>query len=187
MRVAAVVGLAIVTLASCGPRPVGQTGGSRADDPDGSEVAIRFAIEVDGRQSPFFVVPFEESAQVGWVQAYRNGELVYFQERCEIEECGLPPAVCGAALATVLDLARQPSRRIETVWDGTTSVIDPAIQCERREPVAPGDFVARFCYGFEAELEREADEAGPVAGRLIDRQCTDVPFELGDSLVLLSR
>jgi len=185
-RAAVATGLAWVTLAACGPRQVEQPGATRDAGPDES-TEIRFRIEVDDRETQFFVVPFDESAQPGWVTAYRDGERLYFRERCEIEECGLPPAVCGAALPTVLDLAAAASGSIETVWDGTTSVIDAVARCERREAVGPGDYVARFCYAFNAESEGDLDpRVGPVPGRLIDRYCTDVPFELGDSLVVLS-
>lgn len=186
IRPAAVAALAVMGVIGCGPRQVEQSGGPPSGETGGSEVQIRFAIEVDGQQSPLFVVPFDESAQAGWVQAFRDGQRIYFRERCEIEECGLPPAVCGAALPTVLDLTQRPGRSIETVWDGTTSVIDSAVQCERRVLVSRGEFVARFCYGFEAELEGDPDQGRPVAGRLIDRRCADIPFQLGDSLVLLS-
>jgi hypothetical protein len=146
------------------------------------ELAIRFAIEVEaGVSGPVYVQLNEEDAQLAWVKAFRDGERVYFRERCEIEDCSNPGVICGLAPTMVKIIAdRGQAGMIEFVWDGMTSVIDPANGCERREPAPPGVYTARFCYAGEAVLEGDGDPAVAVQGRLVDPICDMMPFELSD-------
>jgi hypothetical protein len=148
------------------------------------EMAIRFAIEVAADVSgpgPVWVQLNEEDAQLGWVKAFWGDERVYFRERCEIEDCVRPGVICGVAPLMVRMIAdRGQAGMIEFVWDGMTSVIDPVNGCERREPAPPGEYTAQLCYAREAVLEGDGDPAVAVMGRLVDAQCSVMPFELSD-------
>jgi hypothetical protein len=143
-------------------------------------VSIRFAIEVDNDSpGPIYVLLNGSDAQLGWITVYREGERIYFRERCEIEDCGVPHAVCGAAFPEVRNIAGGGDRRsIEFVWDGMTSVRDSLSGCETRRPVSPGQYIARFCYSREAEVEGNGDPLRAVPGRLIDATCIEKPFTL---------
>jgi len=148
--------------------------------------SVRFAIELSGTvNGPFYVSLSDAGDQPGWVRAFRGGQRIFLLPRCDIEDCGAPPAVCGAALPVVLDLARVPDRSIEFVWDGMTSVIDTVIGCETRQMALPGEYLARFCYSSEAELESGSDPTRPSPGRLVRPQCVDMSFGLADREVVL--
>ena len=153
----------------------------------GPFASIRFAIEVDDDVvGPIYVLLNEEDDQMGWVKVFRNGERIYFRERCEIEDCGVPVAVCGAAIPFVKDIAGGGDRRtIEFVWDGMTSVLDPLSGCETRQPAPPGDYIARFCFSREAEFEGDGDPTRAVPGRVIHPTCVEKPFTLHEQQVVL--
>lgn len=147
--------------------------------------SIRFVFDASAAEHPVVVAPYDGTGQPGWIVALRGDERMFFVERCEIEDCGVPPAVCGAVPPMVVDLRAVPSRSIETVWDLTTSTLDPETGCERREAVDGSGFVARFCYAIEAEAEGPVG-AEPVFGTLVDRRCAEVPFQLSDSIVVFA-
>jgi hypothetical protein len=150
-------------------------------------VHIRFAIEVDGSVgAPVYVLLNGEDDQVGWVTAFGGGERVYFSERCDVEDCGAQAAVCGAAIPMVSQIASDVDRRtIEFVWDGMTSELDSRSGCETRQPAVPGDYVARFCFSREAELDGDLEQTQAAPGRLIRPTCTERPFNLRDREVVL--
>lgn len=150
-------------------------------------VSIRFAIEVESDSpGPIYVLLNGSDAQVGWVTVYREGERIYFRERCEIADCGVPAAVCGAAFPEVRNIAGNGDRRsIEFVWDGMTSVRDSLSGCEIRRPASPGQYTARFCYSHEAELEGDGDPLRAASGRLIDATCLEKPFTLLEREIVL--
>ena len=148
--------------------------------------SVRFAIELSASASgPFYVSLSDADAQPGWVRAFRGGQRIFLLPRCDIEDCGAPPAVCGAALPVVLDLASVPDRSIEFVWDGMTSVIDTVTGCETRQMALQGEYLARFCYSSEAELDSVGDPARPSPGRLVRPQCVEISFGLADREVVL--
>ncbi len=153
----------------------------------GPAVSIRFAIEVDGDVAgPIYVWLNREDDQLGWVKAFRDGERIFFRERCEIEDCGVPPAVCGAAIPLIRKIGGAGDRgTIEFVWDGMTSVLDPLSGCETRQSAAPGDYIARFCYSREAEFAGNSDPTRAVSGRLIHPKCVEKPFTLKEQQVVL--
>ena len=153
----------------------------------GSSVSIRFAINVDGDvKGPIYVLLHGEDDQLGWVKVFRDGERIYFRERCEIEDCGVPVAVCGAAIPLVRNIAGGGDRSsVEFVWDGMTSVLDPLSGCESRHPAPPGSYMAQFCFSREAEIEGDGDPARAVPGRLIRPMCMEKPFTLLEQEVIL--
>jgi hypothetical protein len=117
---------------------------------------------------------------------FRNGERVYLSERCDIVDCGAPPAVCGAPVELVRDLTLHPQRHIDFLWDGRTNFVDSAANCELRRSAPHGYYVARFCYSREAEFGAGGDPRGDVPGRLVRPTCVDRGFTLQDSLVTLT-
>ena len=174
----------ILQLTGCGSRNATPDSTRSNVDPD-APVSIRFAIELtNGTDGPIYVSLTGASNQLGWVTATRDGERIYFGERCEIEDCGAPPAVCGAAIPMVRNIAIDEDRTIAFVWDGLTSAIDPSLQCERRQPAPPGSYVARLCYARETTIQR-GDAPGPMAGSVRNPTCVDRPFTLGDREVVL--
>jgi len=139
---------------------------------------MRFVLEVGGdAPGPVYVLLNGEDGTVGWVRAFRDGERIFFRERCEIADCGVPAAVCGAAIPFIRNTA---GSTIEFVWDGMTSVLDPISGCERRQRAPPGNYVARFCSSREAEFERGGDPTRAVPGRLVRARCVEKPFTLGE-------
>jgi len=150
--------------------------------------SIRFAIELaDGVEGPMYVLLNQENDQPGWVRVSRDGEGIYLKERCEVPDCGVAAAVCGAALPFVRDLAGASGEKgIEFVWDLTTSVLDSASRCETRQPAPPGDYVARFCFSREATLEGQGDPTQAVMGRIAAPTCIDKPFTLQEQQVVLT-
>ena len=149
-------------------------------------VPIRFALEVGSDvQGPIYVQLSGEDNQPGWISAFRGSERVYFRERCEIEDCG-SNAVCGVSIPMVQDIADPGATGvIELMWDGLTSVADPVAGCELRQPAPQGEYVARFCYSREAELEGGVAPTNPVPGGLVRATCTDLPFTLLEREVVL--
>jgi len=150
-------------------------------------LSIRFAIELGrGVEGPVYVMLNDEDDQPGWVRSFRDGERMYLRERCEIEDCGVPPVVCGAAIPLVRDIKGTASlTSIEFVWDGMTSVLDPASGCETRRPAGAGDYVARFCFSRRAEFYAEGDPTVAIPGGLVDPTCVERRFTLRDQQVVL--
>jgi hypothetical protein len=164
-----------------------QLAGDTADaGPQPASAGIRFAIELDGETAgPIYVQLNGEDGQVGWARASRDGERVYLRERCEIEDCGVDPAVCGAAIPLIRDIAGAgDGRGVEYLWDGSTSAIDATSGCESRRPALPGNYLVRFCYSREAEFEG-GDVARAAQGRLIDPTCVERAFTLDEQEVVL--
>ena len=149
--------------------------------------SVRFAIQI-GREAvaPIYVLLNEEDDQPGWVRLFRNDERIYLRERCEIPDCGVTPAVCGAAIPLVRNIKGDGSlSSVEFVWDGMTSVIDPRTGCETRQSADPGEYVARFCYSRTAEFEPGGDTSRAAPGSLVDAACTEIPFTLQQTEVVL--
>jgi hypothetical protein len=148
---------------------------------------IRFAIEVDAATAgPIYVQLNRSDPVVGWVHASRGAERIDLQERCAIPDCGTEPAVCGAAIPLVRDIAADGAARgVEFVWDGLMSVVDSAARCETRRPAPPGSYVARFCYAREAETTPGGDASRAVPGRVVRPVCVEQPFTLEDREVVL--
>jgi len=143
----------------------------------GSATPIRFAIEVSSdSMRTVYVLLNREDSQVGWVTVFREGERIFLRERCEIEDCGVPAAVCGAAIPLIRNIA--VAGFIEVEWTGMTSVLDSITGCEVRQPAAPGEYTARFCFSRDARLEGEGDPTRAVVGRLVGATCTEQAFSL---------
>lgn len=179
--------LALVLSVGCGG--AGQTGSSgESFEQTDATVEIRFAIEVaDDVSAPIYVLLYGEDNQVGWIQAFRDGERIHFRERCEIEDCANRGVVCGSAMSTIRNIgAGAETGTIEFVWDGMTSGFDEVSGCEIRRPALPGDYIARFCYSREAEFQANSDPALAVPGRLVGLDCAERPFTLLDEEVVLS-
>jgi hypothetical protein len=143
---------------------------------------IQFSIDASRVQgAPFYVMVNGDSDQPGWVTVIGSGGRAFFRERCDIADCGVPPVVCGAGIPVIQNIGPgATSRSITTAWDKTTSVIDNVLQCERRQPAAPGPYVARFCYSREAEMA----DGKPTA--LLKPTCVERPFTLDDRQVTLT-
>ena len=125
-------------------RPAVPDPAALAPDP-GIPSTIRFSIEpAPEDRVPVYVLVNGEDSQVGFVRVFREGERVFLQERCEIEDCGSPGVVCGAAIPMIADLA-SGFGSIEFLWDVTASTLDPVSGCEMRRPATRGEFTARFC------------------------------------------
>ncbi len=169
--------LAVILVAGCGGKtPAAETSAS-----------VRLAIEVDGEVAgPVYVLLSGEGDQLGWVRVSTGGERIYFRERCEVADCGAEPAICGAAIPMVKNIASDADNRsIEFVWDGMTSVIDSLSGCETRQPAPQGEYIARFCFSREAEPEG-ADPTRAVPGRLVGPTCVEKSFTLQEREVVLA-
>lgn len=178
-RAAALAFLAALA-GGCVANEAGEEAGS-AGGGDGVPAEIRFAIEVEaGDHPPVLVQATSESRPVGWLRVLREGAPVHVEERCDIPDCDDPGgAVCGATIPTVREVAPADAEgTIAYLWDLTRSVID-ADQCERREPAPPGDYVARFCYGYSAEVDGDPAERWGALGRLTSPTCVDRAFRVG--------
>jgi hypothetical protein len=144
---------------------------------------IRFAIELaEGTPGPLYVLLERTDGQPGWVEVTHEGRSIPLRERCEVQDCGSPSGVCGMSIPVVSDLAE--SRRVERVWDTTTSVIDSVAGCERRVPAPAGAYVARFCYSREAD-RLGGQIPGMPGDRLVNPICTERQFTLEDTEVVL--
>lgn len=161
-----------------------RTPGARSDP----AVSIRFAIAMESDAiGPVYVALAGADGAAGWVRVTRGGERIFLRERCDIADCDAPPAVCGASIPLVRDIGGGGGpRSVELVWDGMTSVVDSASRCETRRPAPPGEYVARFCYSREADLQGGGNPAAGVPGRLTSPTCVDRPFTLQDRAVVLS-
>jgi hypothetical protein len=149
------------------------------------DASIRFAIRTaPDAEGPVYIVLNEEDDQVGWVRVVRDGERLYLKERCEIANCGEPPAVCGMAFRMIRNLAAGAGQRaIRFEWNGETSAIDESTGCESRIPAPGGAYVARFCHSGQAEFDEGVDPGRDAVGRLVEPTCVERPFTLADRLV----
>jgi hypothetical protein len=122
----------------------------------------------------------------GWVWAARDGRRAYLHERCEIADCGQQPAVCGAPVPLLRDLAGGGERRVEFQWDGMISLVDSAAgRCEIRRVAPPGTYVAHLCYSRRAETQGPPSPTGVVQGRLVQPTCVERKFTPSDREVIL--
>lgn len=161
--------LAWLLAAACAGR------GGGAED---GRTSIRFVIEAgEGTTAPVWIALHHSGGGVGWVQVTLEGARVHLQERCDVEDCGVPPAVCGMAVPMVRNLTAGGERRAEFVWDGLTSVVDSTARCETRRPAPPGTYVARFCYAREAQLQG-GDPARGAQGVMVSPECVERSFTL---------
>lgn len=161
------LGLAV---ARCAPTPAGPPGGPRE-----LEFVLRAGAGVAG---PVYVQAVDVDNQPGWVRVTRQGEPVFLRERCDVETCGAPGGVCGAAIPLVRDVAAG-GREIVLRWDRATSVVDARAGCQTRRPAPDGAYVARFCYARRAELaEGGLVTGGDRQGQVVAPVCREVPFVL---------
>lgn len=174
MRILPVIAAGAVALSACARPGGGETSGAAP--------SIRFAIEVGGDTArPVYVATQDGGGAVGWLRVTHAGQPVYLRERCDIEDCGVDPAVCGMAIP----LVRQVEGRVEYQWDAMTSTIDSAARCERRVRAPPGEYVARFCYGHEVALQGEGDVRAGAQGTVVEPRCETRGFTLRDREVIL--
>lgn len=139
--------------------------------------ATQFVLDAAGVTAPLFIRVSTNDAQPGWISVtHADGRRVYLNARCDIGDCGKAPAVCGAAIPIVRDIAASGS--IEFTWDGMDSSLDATAQCERREPAAAGAYVASFCYARSASLTGTGNPSTGTQGTLIQPTCATVPFTL---------
>lgn len=174
-----------LSLLSACTGPIGST-----SDSSRAGSGVRFALEVrEGAHPPVFVYVNTESQPVGWLGVLQNGVRIALEPRCDIQDCGRPGAVCGAAVPLVRRIAdRNAAGRIEYAWDGTTSTIEEVGACERRVMAPEGQYSARFCYSHEADIEGGGGGApeGAVMGQLPELTCVERAFRLGrDAEVVL--
>lgn len=145
-----------------------------------------FALNVaTGATGPMFVQVTNQEDQPGWIHvSHATGGRVYLRARCDIPDCGKPPAVCGAAMPIVRDIA--VARRVEFVWDGMESVLDTVAGCESRQRAPAGAYIASFCYSGIASLQGGGDVKTGTVGLVQEPICTDVPFAIpGTNVVSL--
>ncbi len=115
--------------------------------------------------------------QPAWLTVLGPEGRIWFDERCEIEDCFDPTGVCGAAEPRLRDITGgHATGQIDLYWDGVTSVVDG--DCERRVNAPPGSYQARFCWSLQADVD-EDDSRDPtfgVGGTLIEPVCATVDF-----------
>jgi hypothetical protein len=157
--------------------PMAPTDNAGSTKESESWASIRFAVEVRSDETrPVYILLNSEDDQPGWVKAFRDGQRIYFRERCEIEDCGVSSAVCGAAIPFVRKLV--PGTSMEFIWDGMTSALDPVSGCETRRPAAPGHYTASFCFARAVEVVRGGDPDTAALARLVKPSCMEKPFSL---------
>jgi hypothetical protein len=155
---------------------------SRKNPTPAAATTIGFTIDASRVEGgPFYVMLNSASDQPGWVSVTGPGGRAYFRERCDISDCGAPAAVCGASIPIIQNIGPGAANRsVTTTWDKTTSVVDAALQCERRQPAEPGAYIARFCYSREAEMT----DGKPTM--IVRPTCVERPFTLNDRQVTLT-
>lgn len=178
-------------VADAAPAPDGNIVADAAPAPDGGILpeVFRIALEVSNDVPESIYVQLNgDDGQPGWVVVRRGEDRMWFEARCEIEDCEEPSGVCGAALPRVRDITGGTrTGSIELFWDGVTSVRDPERGCERRVPAPPGDYVATFCWSLRAEFEGAGDPEEAIGGRVVDPTCVDVPFTFPDDEEVVHR
>ena len=81
--------LAVITLFGC-------VGLSRSINRVTELDEFQFVISADrGTGDSVYVLRRETNGQPGWIEVFNGTQRVYLLERCEIEDCGQTPAVCG--------------------------------------------------------------------------------------------
>ncbi len=154
-----------------------------ATEPD----EFQFVISVDrGTGDSVYVLRRASNGQPGWIELFNGSQRVYLLERCEIEDCGQNPAVCGQTVPVIDNLTSPMSSGAITLeWDRSTSELDATLGCEIRTRVKADNLLARFCYALTAELEGERDAQGSGPGRLIDPICVEREFSFSEESMVL--
>lgn len=141
------------------------------------------AVVPDTAEGAYWVQLNTESEPVAWLRVTFTGEPVHVTPRCEIPDCGRPPAVCGAALPRATRL--RPGDSLSFTWNGEVSTFStsegPTGTCERRETALPGNYTAEMCYATrmiplhpDKELTRDT-VIGFVHGAVCLKQTFTVP------------
>ncbi len=109
----------------------------------------------------------------GWVDVRDDDDLpVWLFDRCDIPICDEGGGACGQALPQVLDVTQGGyGGQVFVTWDGHRRALVASGDCLERVPAPPGDYVARFCFGWSVT------EPGP-GGEVLDPWCEEVPFTL---------
>lgn len=117
----------------------------------------------------------------GWVEILRDGEPLPIHDRCDVPACDDPDAgVCGIAFQSVRSLTRGDyGGSAWLTWDGRVRVPSADGSCRRTEAAPPGDYVARFCFGWTT------DEAPGGAGTIVTiPTCVEEPFSYPTPMVV---
>ena len=107
----------------------------------------------------------------GWVEVVHDRESYPLFDPCGVEFCGEPTTSCDAVVPQVADVSSgNATGDVHLVWDGKLRTFDAEQGCTERVAAEPGDYEARFCWGFATE---ESEDGTTITLP----QCTDVPFE----------
>ena len=148
---------------------------------------FQFVISADrGTGDSVYVLRRAMNGQPGWIEVFNGSQRVYLLERCEIEDCGQNPAVCGQTVPVIDNLTSPMSSGAITLeWDRSTSELDATLGCEVRTRVQADNLLARFCYALTAELEGERGAQGSGPGRLINPICVEREFSFSEQSIVL--
>ncbi|MCA9540473.1 MAG: hypothetical protein KC620_16350 [Myxococcales bacterium] len=150
-----------------------------------AQTLFRLRINNDIPESIYAQIALD-GARAPWVTVTHEGAEIWMGERCALQRCGQPDPVCALSGPMVRDVTEGDFQgEITFAWDGTMSEVDAVANCENILPAPPGAYVARFCYGFQADFASE-DDAGQRdrAGTVANPQCHDVAFTLPDDEVV---
>jgi hypothetical protein len=106
-----------------------------------------------------------------WVEILKDGAPLLIHDRCDVPPCDDPDAgVCGIAFQMVRSLTHGSyGGSAWLTWDGRVRAERADGSCRERTPAAPGDYVARFCFGWA----KSEDAAGAV---VTTPTCVEEPF-----------
>jgi hypothetical protein len=121
-----------------------------------------------------FVQSGTELGGQGWLSVRTPGgdALAILDDcgRCNCDACD-PCAVCGAGLPEVTEIPADG--HLDWTWDarvfGAGTCPTSGMACEASTPLAPGAYVARFCWSWTSDGVGSGHHVGPLV-------CRDEPF-----------
>ena len=147
------------------------------DEPPGPGITFILSFITDIPSYEYlYAQQSDMSCRTTWItlrDGARSFSMAHDCAICPCDECA-SCAVCGACMQVVIPVAG--GERVTYEWDGTvwnmgmcSPYPDEDWGCEYTSALAPGDYLARFCFAV----------AGPNAfpdGIIPDPWCEDVPF-----------
>ena len=146
--------------------------------PGGITFEIGFVTDIPGYEY-MFVQTGDFMGMVAWISVLDAGaSRVELQARCDVCTCTecTGCGICGIADPVVTMVESGSSAT--WAWDGVTHPVSscslspggPEYQCQEEEPLAPGAYTARFCWGLGTADAYPDDVIESPA-------CADVAFE----------
>lgn len=163
----------VIALVGCGGGDDAAAVDAAVDGPLPGSLTFRLAYDSDVPDS-IFVQSATGFGGQGWltVRPVGGAELAILDDcgRCNCDSCD-PCAVCGVGLTEVTEIPR--GGHLDWTWDtsvfGAGTCAGTGGSCERATPLAPGAYLARFCWSFTSDGVGVGHQIGPVT-------CADEAF-----------